>query len=192
MNSKNLKATTAVELAAAATYILEAKAPSGNERIISASVPEFSRLSGLGQSTIWAMLHDGRLESISIGRRRLVLLDSYHRLIQQQQASLPQDARRNGTVPPLGTTVARRSPLDVCIDDLRLGTRAANALRNAGIVAVGEVVQQTKEELLAIPNFGRVSLAEVEAALTKLKLHLGMQHPDWERSRHVATAAAAE
>jgi hypothetical protein len=160
--------------------------------IISTSVPEFSRLSGLGQSTIWAMLHDGRLESIAVGRRRLVLIASYHRLIEQQRASPRQDARRNGAVPALGATVARRSPLDVCIDELALGTRAANALRNVGIVAVGDLVQQTEQELLKLPNFGRVSLAEVKTELSKLKLRLGMQRSDWDRRRDTATASAAE
>jgi hypothetical protein len=71
--------------------------------IISAPVKEFSRISGLGESTIWAMIHDGRLESIAIGRRRLVLIESYRRLIEQQRAAPPRDARRNSAVPPLGS-----------------------------------------------------------------------------------------
>src|SRR5215471_12267590 len=71
---------------------------------ISASVKDFARISGLGESTVWAMIHDGRLESIAIGRRRLVLIDSYRRLIEQQRAAPPRDARRNSAVPPLGST----------------------------------------------------------------------------------------
>jgi hypothetical protein len=174
------------------TDIIEAKAPSGNERIISASVPEFSRLSGLGQSTVWAMLHDGRLESIAIGRRRLVLIASYHRLIEQQRASPGQDARRNGTVPPLGATAPKPAPsdniLDRPVDQLDLGTRAANALRQAGLILVGDLVQQTEETLLKLPNFGRRSLAEVEAELAKMQLKLGTPHPDWERRRDIVAA----
>lgn len=69
---------------------------------ISASVKEFARISGLGESTVWAMIRDGRLESIAIGRRRLVLIESYRRLIQQQLAAPPRDARRNSAVSPLG------------------------------------------------------------------------------------------
>jgi hypothetical protein len=75
--------------------------------IISTSVAEFSRISGLGQSTVWAMIHDGRLESIAIGRRRLVLVDSYRQLIKAQRA--PQDARRNHAVPALGSAVKGKS-----------------------------------------------------------------------------------
>jgi excisionase family DNA binding protein len=37
---------------------------------ISASVKEFARISGLGESTVQAMIHDGRLESIASGRWR--------------------------------------------------------------------------------------------------------------------------
>jgi hypothetical protein len=140
--------------------------------IISASVPEFSRISGLGQSTVWAMLHDGRLESIAIGRRRLVLIASYHQLIEQQRAGPPRDCRRNGAVPPLGSTVAKPHP--VSIDDLGLSVRAMNALRSDNITTIGDLVQRTRQGLLVIPNFGRVSLAEVEAALAKLKLQLGI------------------
>lgn len=67
---------------------------------ISAPVSEFARISGLGQSTVWAMISDGRLETVAIGRRRLVLLDSYKRLIEGLRAGPVADCRRNSTVPP--------------------------------------------------------------------------------------------
>jgi hypothetical protein len=69
--------------------------------IISVPVKKFSQISGLSESTIWAMIHDGRLETIAVGRRRLILLDSYRQLIEQQRAAPPQDCRRNTAVPPL-------------------------------------------------------------------------------------------
>ena len=52
---------------------------------ITAPVNEFSRLSGLGISTVWQMMKDGRLESVAVGRRRLVVIDSYRRLIEEQR-----------------------------------------------------------------------------------------------------------
>jgi DNA-directed RNA polymerase alpha subunit len=112
---------------------------------------------------------------------------SYHRLIEQQRAAPPMDARRNGAVPALGATVAK-TPFDVCVDDLNLSVRASNALRNEKIITVGDLVERSRESLLAMPNFGRVSLAEVESALAKLQLHLGMQHPDWDRRRDIIAA----
>jgi DNA-directed RNA polymerase alpha subunit len=77
------------------------------------------------------------------------------------------------------------------IDELDLSVRAVNALRNENIIVVGELVQRSEKELLSMPNFGRISLAEIESVLAKLKLHLGMQLPDWDRGRHVATTASA-
>jgi hypothetical protein len=54
---------------------------------ITAPVNEFARLSGLGISTIWAMIKDERLETVAIGRRRLIVLDSYRRLIDEQRSA---------------------------------------------------------------------------------------------------------
>lgn len=54
---------------------------------ITAPVNEFARLSGLGVSTVWGMVRSGALESIAIGRRRLVVIASYHALIERQRAN---------------------------------------------------------------------------------------------------------
>jgi excisionase family DNA binding protein len=54
---------------------------------ITAPVEDFSRLTGLGVSTVWRMLNEGMLESIRIGRRRLIVLSSYYRLIEAQRAA---------------------------------------------------------------------------------------------------------
>jgi excisionase family DNA binding protein len=59
---------------------------------ITAPVDKFCGLSGLGKNTVYQMIGDGRLDSIKIGRRRLVVLDSYRRLIQEEQAA--QGSRR--------------------------------------------------------------------------------------------------
>jgi excisionase family DNA binding protein len=54
---------------------------------ITAPVDKFCALSGLGKNTVYQMIGDGRLASIKIGRRRLVVVDSYRRLIQEEQAA---------------------------------------------------------------------------------------------------------
>jgi excisionase family DNA binding protein len=54
---------------------------------ITAPVDKFCGLSGLGKNTVYQMIGDGRLASIKIGRRRLVVVDSYRRLIQEEQAA---------------------------------------------------------------------------------------------------------
>ena len=48
-----------------------------------ATIPEFRRLSGIGRSRIYELLNAGDLESIHIGSRRLILIDSYRRLIER-------------------------------------------------------------------------------------------------------------
>ena len=54
---------------------------------ITATIPEFRRLSGIGRSRIYELLDAGDLESVHIGSRRLILLDSYRRLIERQRAA---------------------------------------------------------------------------------------------------------
>jgi len=55
---------------------------------ISATIPEFRRLSGIGRSRIYELLKAGELESIHIGSRRLILIDSYRRLIERCRQSV--------------------------------------------------------------------------------------------------------
>lgn len=66
-------------------------------------------------------------------------------------------------------------------DDLQLSVRSANCLKNAEIVYVGDLVQQTEAELLRMPGpfFGRKSVNEIKAALLEIGLHLGMEIPGW-------------
>jgi hypothetical protein len=52
---------------------------------ITASVAEFCRLSGIGRSSAYQMIANGSIDSVTIGRRRLVILDSYRRLIARRQ-----------------------------------------------------------------------------------------------------------
>jgi excisionase family DNA binding protein len=55
------------------------------DRIITATIGEFCNLSGIGRSLVYELIGDGRLESILIGKRRLIVLDSYRNLVARQQ-----------------------------------------------------------------------------------------------------------
>jgi len=55
---------------------------------ITATIKNFLELSGLGRSKVYELLADGSIESIYVGTRRLVLLDSYHRFIERQRAAV--------------------------------------------------------------------------------------------------------
>jgi excisionase family DNA binding protein len=56
------------------------------DRVITAPVNEFCVLSGLGRTKVYDMLDKGDLKSIKIGKRRLIVVDSYHKLIERQLA----------------------------------------------------------------------------------------------------------
>jgi hypothetical protein len=55
--------------------------------IITATLREFRRLSGISRSRIYELLDAGELDSVYIGARRLVIIDSYRRLIERQRAA---------------------------------------------------------------------------------------------------------
>jgi excisionase family DNA binding protein len=50
------------------------------------TVNKTAEITGLGVSTIWAMLKEGRLTSTSVGRRRLVHYASVERLLEGDAA----------------------------------------------------------------------------------------------------------
>jgi hypothetical protein len=56
--------------------------------------------------------------------------------------------------------------------------RVSHCLMNENIKTVADLVRCTKEEMLRIPNFGPVSLEEVEKKLRGLDLHFGMKVGD--------------
>jgi len=62
--------------------------------------------------------------------------------------------------------------LSMRVDDLEFSVRTSNCLRSKGISTVGELVRLTVSDLLAIRNFGRKSLAEVQEKLASLGLRL--------------------
>jgi DNA-directed RNA polymerase subunit alpha len=65
--------------------------------------------------------------------------------------------------------------LDEGIEELELGGRVANMLRNAGIAHVRELAATSEDELIAIPGFGKKALAEVREKLEALGLGLGVR-----------------
>jgi len=58
------------------------------------------------------------------------------------------------------------------IEELELSVRPYNCLKRAGINTVGDLIQRTEEEIVAVKNFGRKSLDEVREKLTVLGLSL--------------------
>ena len=61
------------------------------------------------------------------------------------------------------------------LDDLPLPPRAINALKNAEILVVADLVQKTDADLEQVKNLGEKSIEEIKTALAELGLSLGMR-----------------
>lgn len=69
--------------------------------------------------------------------------------------------------------------LSMQVNELEWSIRTGNCLKNANIIYVGDLVQNTEYELLRLPNFGRKSLNETKEVLEGMGLHLGMLLHNW-------------
>jgi DNA-directed RNA polymerase subunit alpha len=54
------------------------------------------------------------------------------------------------------------------IEDLALSVRAYNCLKRSGLMTVGQVLEKSEDELLALRNFGRKSYDELRDRLIEL------------------------
>jgi len=72
----------------------------------------------------------------------------------------------------VGTAASGSPDLDLPIEDLDLSERPRNCLKRAQINTIGELVQRTADDLLAITNFGQKSLDEVLQRLDERGLAL--------------------
>jgi len=71
------------------------------------------------------------------------------------------------------STVTAGSPdLELPIEDLDLSERPRNCLKRAQVNSIGELLQKTEDDLLAITNFGQKSLDEVKVKLDERGLQL--------------------
>jgi hypothetical protein len=65
---------------------------------ITVSVEDAARMIGVGISTMWAMVRAGQVETISLARRRLVTVDSLHKLVEGRRGASGEPIR----TPPAG------------------------------------------------------------------------------------------
>ncbi|MEZ5270186.1 MAG: DNA-directed RNA polymerase subunit alpha C-terminal domain-containing protein [Microthrixaceae bacterium] len=59
------------------------------------------------------------------------------------------------------TTVSTSPDLELSVEDLDLSERPRNCLKRAQVNTVGELLEKSEDDLLAITNFGQKSLDEV-------------------------------
>ena len=72
----------------------------------------------------------------------------------------------------LGVLGSGSPDLDLPIEELELSERPRNCLKRAQVNTIGELVQRSEDDLLAITNFGQKSLDEVLAKLDERGLSL--------------------
>ncbi|MDD2539994.1 MAG: DNA-directed RNA polymerase subunit alpha [Desulfuromonadaceae bacterium] len=65
------------------------------------------------------------------------------------------------------------------VTDFELSVRSGNALKNAGITVIGELVIKSESEMLKTKNFGRNSLTEMKDLLSGMGLCFGMKIPNF-------------
>ena len=81
---------------------------------ISASISEFCALSGLGRTKVYELLGNGSIDSFYCGKRRLIILDSYHRFVERQRAAAPAH-RAAIQAPPVSHRRSRPVPAGMSV-----------------------------------------------------------------------------
>jgi DNA-directed RNA polymerase subunit alpha len=65
-------------------------------------------------------------------------------------------------------TILTPDRYNTAIEDLSLSVRAYNCLKRSGLMTVGQVLEKSEDELLALRNFGRKSYEELKSRLREL------------------------
>jgi DNA-directed RNA polymerase subunit alpha len=67
------------------------------------------------------------------------------------------------------------SELALAIDDIGLGVRSINALKNSNVRTLGDLVRLSESQILQVKNFGKKSLEEVAELLERRGMNFGMR-----------------
>jgi DNA-directed RNA polymerase subunit alpha len=86
------------------------------------------------------------------------------------------DAPQGLELGEIGAATVGSPDLDLPIEDLDLSERPRNCLKRAQVNSIGELLEKTEDDLLAITNFGQKSLDEVIVKLDERGLTL--RHKD--------------
>lgn len=132
----------------------------------------------VGQSTnydrlileIWT---DGTVGPVdAVGQSADILMDQFALFSQMGR---PEYTMSNyggggaiGGAPSVGGLLMPPDRYNTPIEDLALSVRAYNCLKRSGLMTVGQVLEKTEDELLALRNFGRKSYDELRDRLIEL------------------------
>jgi DNA-directed RNA polymerase subunit alpha len=112
---------------------------------------------------IWT---DGTMTAVeAVSKSAEILIDQFRLFSHMGRPAMPTVER--------GLGAGRQLPPDkynMPIEDLNLSMRAYNCLRRSGLMTVGQVLEKSEEELLALRNFGRKSYDELRERLDEMNL----------------------
>jgi DNA-directed RNA polymerase subunit alpha len=123
----------------------------------------------VGQSTnfdrlvleVWT---DGTIAPIdAVGQSADILMDQFSLFSAMGRPEAPTVERGLGS----GLALAP-DKYNTPIEDLNLSVRAYNCLKRSGLMTVGQVLEKSEDELLALRNFGRKSYDELRDRLIEL------------------------
>jgi DNA-directed RNA polymerase subunit alpha len=124
----------------------------------------------VGQSTdfdrlvleIWT---DGSIGAVeALGQSADILIDQFTLFGGMGRPQLPARASGGIGATPTGLLLPH-DRYNTPIEELNLSVRAYNCLKRSGLMTVGQVLEKSEEELLALRNFGRKSYDELRDRL---------------------------
>lgn len=70
-------------------------------RVAAVSVKDFARWAGIGLTTAWKEIREGRLRAVKVSQRTIIILDDAQRWLETRPALQPRSARN---VPTSGSS----------------------------------------------------------------------------------------
>jgi DNA-directed RNA polymerase subunit alpha len=125
----------------------------------------------VGQATNYDKLSlevwtDSTLSAVeAVSKSADILIDQFNLFSHMGRPTLPTVERGLGAGIQLSP-----EKYNMAIEDLNLSMRAYNCLRRSGLMTVGQVLEKSEEELLALRNFGRKSYDELREKLDEMNL----------------------
>ena len=109
---------------------------------------------------------DGTITAVeAVSKSADILIDQFRLFSHMGRPALPVVERGLGA-----GVMLTPDKYNMAIEDLNLSMRAYNCLRRSGLMTVGQVLEKSEEELLALRNFGRKSYDELREKLDELGL----------------------
>src|SRR3972149_5708038 len=109
---------------------------------------------------------DGTISAAdAVSRSAEIIIEQFRLFAHMGQPPLPVVERGLGA-----GVVLTPEKFNMPIEDLNLSMRAYNCLRRSGLMAMGQVLEKSEEELLSLRNFGRKSYDELREKLNEMGL----------------------